>query len=89
MTVEIWLEFRVGIILLAEQLACPSASAVEVEENQLVLGFSLGHGLVQGSFEPVLGQSERGQDEDKRKDEKFFHWISSSVMIWSGIIRLS
>jgi hypothetical protein len=87
MTVEIWLELRVGVVLLTEQLAGPSASAVEIDENQLVLGFGFGHGLVQGSLEPVLGRSERGQDEDKRKDEESFHFILSSAMILSEIIR--
>jgi hypothetical protein len=43
--------------------------------------------LVQGSLEPVLGRSERGQDEDKRSDEESLHWILSSDLIWSGIIR--
>jgi len=87
MIIEIWLEFDVGIILLTEQPARPSASAVEVKENQLVLGFSLGHGLVQGPFKPVLGRSERGQDEDKRSDEESLHWILSSDLIWGKIIR--
>lgn len=89
MIVEISAELGVCVVLLTEQLARPSASAVEVEENQLVLGFGFGHGLVQGPFEPVLGRSERGQDEDKSNDEESLHLIFSSVMIWSGIIRLS
>jgi hypothetical protein len=87
MRVEIFLELGVGVVLLTEQLAGPSASAVEIDENQLVLGFGFGHGLVQGSLKPVLGRSERGQDKDKRSDLESLHWILSSDLIRGGIIR--
>lgn len=76
MGVEIGMELGVGVVLLTEQLAGPSASGVKIEEDQLVLGFRLGDGLVERSFEPGLGRGCGCEDEHHGKAESFFHSVS-------------
>jgi hypothetical protein len=89
MGIEIRLEFRVGVILLTEQFAGSSATAVEIDEDQLVLGFGLGHRLLQGPLEPVLSGGGGGQDENRSEDERFFHPFLSLRSIPGGSVRRS
>jgi hypothetical protein len=76
MGVEIRMELGVGVVLLTEQLADPSAPAVEIDEDQLILGLRLGDGLVERSFEPGLGRGYGCEDEHHGKAESFFHSVS-------------
>jgi len=56
--VEEGFELGVGVKLLTQQYAAPSASAEEVEQDQLVFGLGFGDRVVQGPFEPGLGRGE-------------------------------
>jgi hypothetical protein len=58
----------VGIVLLDQQFAGPSAAFLEeIEEQELVLGFCFGQGVFDRSGEPDLAVGRGGrQDEDKR-----------------------
>jgi hypothetical protein len=69
------LVFRLGIILLDQQLAGPSAAfLVEVEEQELVLRLGLGQGVLERSGEPGLAVGRRGRyGEGERQYKSFFH----------------
>jgi hypothetical protein len=69
--------FGMAVILLTQQYAAPSATAVEIDQDQLVLALGLGHGLVQGALEPILGRGERGEDEHHEQGKEFFHVCTS------------
>jgi hypothetical protein len=64
MGVQEILEFRIGVKLLTQQSAAPSAAGVEIDEDELVLGLGFGHGLVQRAVEPALGRSGGSEDKD-------------------------
>jgi hypothetical protein len=72
--VEEGMELGVAVKLLDQQSAVSSATAVEVDEDELVLAFGLGHGLLQRAVEPVLGRSGGRENEKERQDEGFFHF---------------
>jgi hypothetical protein len=66
---EIFVEegMKLGVVvkLLTQQSAASSATAVKIDEDELVLALGFGHGLVHGPLEPVLGRSGGGENEDK------------------------
>jgi hypothetical protein len=66
-------ELGVFVELLAEQLAAPSATAVEVDNHQLVLELGLGYGLVQAALEPALSGGEGGENEHESRRQRFSH----------------
>jgi hypothetical protein len=57
------LELGVVVKLLTQQFTARSSVGVEIEEDQLVIGFGLGVRLVQGTLEPfqVLGERRGGE----------------------------
>ena len=59
--------------LLTQQSARASATAVEIQEDELVLAPGLGHGLFQRTVEPILSQSGGSKNEEDRKGKGFFH----------------
>ena len=71
--VEKGMKLGVMVKLLTQQSATASAAAVEINEDELVLAFGLGHGLVQRTVEPILGRSGGGENEQERKGKGFFH----------------
>jgi hypothetical protein len=66
---------KLGVLvkLLTQQSAASSATAVKIDDDELVLALGFGHGLFQRSLEPVLGRSGGGENEDTRKEEGFLH----------------
>ncbi len=50
--------FELGVVveLLTEQFASPSGIGREVDQNPLVFGLGLGHGLIEGPLEKDLGR---------------------------------
>jgi hypothetical protein len=75
------LELGVAVVLLTQQYAAPSATAVEVDQDQLVLALGLGHGLVQGALEPGLGGRQRSEDKHHDKEgEMFFHGCLAGII---------
>jgi hypothetical protein len=75
--VEERLELGVVVKLLTQQSAVPSATAEEVDEDELSLALGLGRGLVQRPLEPVLGRGGRGERQDGQNRERFFHFFPS------------
>jgi hypothetical protein len=73
---------KLGVVvkLLTQQSAAASATAVEINENELVLAPGLGHGLLKSTFEPILGRSCENEDEEERKGDSFFH-ICFSILL--------
>jgi len=65
----------VGVILLDQQLAGPSAAFLEeIEEQELVLGFRLGQGVLDRPCEPILAVGRGGRHgEGERQRQGFFH----------------
>jgi CRISPR/Cas system CSM-associated protein Csm5 (group 7 of RAMP superfamily) len=67
------MELGVMVKLLTQQSAVSSATAVEINEDELVLALGFGHGLLQRTVEPVLGRSARSKNEEGRKGKGFSH----------------
>jgi hypothetical protein len=67
--------FGVVVELLDQQFAAPSATRVEVDEDELVLFLGLGQRLVEGSREDRgrLGGGERGDEEEAGERGDLFH----------------
>jgi len=59
----------VGVILLNQQLAGPSAAFLEeIEEQELVLGFRLVQGVLDRPCEPVLAVGRRGRHGEGERE---------------------
>jgi hypothetical protein len=69
--VEEGMKLGVLVKLLTQQSAASSATAVKIDDDQLVLGPGFGHGLVQRSLEPVLGRSGGGEDKQRANSQCF------------------
>jgi hypothetical protein len=67
--------FGVVVELLNQQFAAPSATRVEVDEDELVLFLGLGQRLVEGSGEDRgrLGGGEGGDEEEAGDNGEFLH----------------
>jgi hypothetical protein len=66
----------VGIVLLDQQFAGPSAAFLEeIEEQELVLGFCFGQGVFDRSGEPGLavGRGDRKDEDEGQQRDGFFH----------------
>jgi hypothetical protein len=68
------MEPGVVVKLLTQQSTVPSATAVEIDEDELILALGLGHGLLESTVEPVLGRGGGSENEEDRKGEGFFHF---------------
>jgi hypothetical protein len=71
--VEKGMELGVVVELLTQQSAACSAAAIKIDDNELVFALGLGDRLLQGPLEPILGRCGGGENEDTRKNERFFH----------------
>jgi hypothetical protein len=67
------MKLGVMVKLLTQQSAAASATAVEINEDELVFLLGLGQGLLKRAIEPVLGRSGGNEDEEERKGDGFFH----------------
>jgi hypothetical protein len=67
------LEFGIGVDLLTQQDAAPSASRIEINENEFAFGIGLGDGLIDGAGEPLLSESGgRNKSDNKGRNENSF-----------------
>jgi hypothetical protein len=55
------LKLGIGVKLLTQQDAGPSASGVEIDDDELVFGFGFGDGLIHRAREPILGGGHHGE----------------------------
>jgi hypothetical protein len=78
------MELGVLVKLLTQQSAAPSATAEEIDEDELVLAPGLGHGLVQRTLEPVLGKCGGCEDENGEKKDGFLHETPPTANITSA-----
>jgi hypothetical protein len=73
MLIEKGMELGVAVKLLTQQSAASSATAVEIDQDELILALGLGHGLIDRPVEPALGRGGGSENQEDRKGEGFFH----------------
>jgi hypothetical protein len=67
------LEFGIGVDLLTQQDAAPSASRIEIDEDEFAFGIGLGDGLIDRAGEPLLSEScGRNESDNKGRNENSF-----------------
>ncbi|MGZ5555262.1 MAG: hypothetical protein ACXW3H_05840, partial [Candidatus Aminicenantales bacterium] len=63
--VEVILELGIIVELLTQQFTASSRVGIKIHQDQFILAFGFGHGLVQRALELDLGRSRR--DEPKQQ----------------------